>query len=547
MLRVGQFSAVWAAAFLIALAGSSQLWAQSAPDPGVLLEEQRRSTPPPVRPRATPSLVAPFQGFSAVSGLEPQEAELLRRIETRYLGQSVTPRQVLDQVALELERQGVTVVLETDSERRVQAVKPTLSAVDINDKRDRRRFDPRELLSYRLTIPARLNRLALERNATLLNETPGVVANYQMLPGEQPGQTRLLATIESGQPFDVLVLLDNAGNKFVGRSQLTVAAGLNDRFGRGERLALYALKAEEGEYLQGIAEALLHPSGLRGGVNVSRFTYSYRATSGELVLPFSGDARSRGVQLSLPLTRSEWERSNVSLSWDQKRNAGRVNAQPLSDWAVDTLTVGFQRERSVSGGLTLSYAGYAVWGNASQRDEQIAARDEPFLDQSGGFGKFNLQAALTHVLNDDNLTVGLALVGQLASKNLPSSEKLQIGGPSLMRARSPQLVGGDQAIHVEFRVDRPVGQLFRAGAFWEQAWLKANVDRVTTAAYQANTADNVSLADAGLRVVATPGATSIELTVAYPVLGTARFMNGSPIESRSGWVSYLRGSYRFSP
>lgn len=538
---------------LAALATAPQALAQTPPDPGVLLEQQRRAAPPaPVAPRL-PAAETAFSGFTSVSGLEPAEERLLRELAARYVGQAVSAQRVLDLAARELERRGITVVLQADAQGRVLAVKPVLAALDVKDTRRRPRADLRALLAHRVPVPAPLDRRQIERNATLLNETPGVNASYQLQPGEQPGQTRLLATLEDGSPMDAYVSLDNAGNQQIGRMQLTAGLGLNNPLGLGERLSLNTLRAEHGQYLQLASDVLLHPSGLRGGLNVSRFRYAYSASStAAAAVPYDGQASAMGLQALLPLDRSEWSRHNLTLTLDRKRNAGRANGQATSDWAVDTLSLGLQGQRALPAATSASYGATAVLGRATQRDALAAQRDEPFLSQSGRFEKIALQASLTRALAADGTTLGLAAASQVASKNLPGGERFQLGGAGVMRGRAPQLVGGDHALHIELRLDRPVGLGGRLGAFVESAWLKANARRVTAAAYQANTADEVSITDAGLRASYAAGQGLIELTLARPLLGTPRFMNGSPMDptdARAGaasrWVGHFRGSLRF--
>lgn len=530
------------------LAASSLVVAQTPPDAGVLLDQQRRAAPQaPVAPTAAAPAKA-FEGFAAVTGLQPDEHQLLREVEARYKGHTVSAQQVLDLVTRELERRGTTVVLQADAQGRVTAVRPMLSAIEVKDTRAHPRADLRGVLAYGVAIPAPMDRRQVERNATLLNETPGVEASYRMLPGEQPGQTRLLATLQDGRALDAFVSLDNNGNLQVGREQATVGLGLNNRLGWGERLAFNVLKAENGEYLQAAVDVLLHPSGLRGGLNVSRYRYAYFAGN-EALLPYDGEASASGAQALLPLDRSEWSRHNLLLALDAKRNAGRANGQPTSDWAVDALSLGLQGQRAMSQGLTAGYSGTLVLGRATQRDAQVAVRDEPFFGQSGDFGKITFQASLTRRLGDSGLTLGVASAGQVASKNLPGSEKFQLGGASALRARAPQLVSGDHALHLEVRLDQPVGQAARVGGFVEAAWLKANTNRVTAAAYQANTADRVHAADAGVRASYDVGNAVFELTLAHPVQGTPRFMNGTPIQAQpadgSRWVGHVRGTVRF--
>ena len=532
------------AVLFLALAPAAAALAQTAPDPGALLEQQRQaSQPAPPALPAAPAAEA-FAGFTSVSGLEPAEEAVLREVEARYRGQAVPARRVLELAARELERRGVTVVLQADARGAVRAVKPVLAAVEVTDERKRPRADLRAMLVRGLQLPGPLDRARLERNATLLNETPGVRAAYRMQPGEQPGQTRLGATLEDGALLSGYVSLDTAGNRQIGRLQATGGLYVDNPLGLGERFSVNALASEHGRYLQGAADFLLHPSGLRGGFGYSSFRYDYSQGA----VPFDGEASAATLQASLPLARSEWARTTVTLALDHKRNSGRANRRSLSEWEVDTLSLGLQGQHALPAAVSASYGLNLVQGDASQRNAAAALRDEPFLQQSGAFTKLAFQGRLVRALGQGGLSVALAGAGQVASKNLPGAEKFLIGGAGFMRGREPQLVGGDHAVHAELRLDQEVGASFRVGAFAEAAWLKANATRITAAAYQANTADLVRVADAGLRLSWAAGNGQAELTVARPLDGTPRFMNGAPIEAHTGgsrWVAYARAVYRF--
>lgn len=527
-------------------------FAQTPPDAGALLEQQRRAAPS-APAAASPALSAgPFAGFGAVSGLTPEEERVLREVEARYKGQAVSAQRVLDLVTRQLEGRGITVVLQADAQGRVLAVKPVLVGIEVKDARAQPKADLRAMLSHEVRLPGPLDRRQIERNATLLNETPGINASYQLAPGAQGGQTRLLASVQDGAAMDGYASLDNAGNRQIGRQQLTAGLGLNNSGGWGERIALNGLRSEHGRYLQASVDTLLHASGLRGGVNASSFRYAYSVSSAGAAVPYDGEASAAGAQLLLPLDRSEWSRNNLTLAREHKRNAGRANGASTSDWVVDTLSLGLQGQRALPAGTSASYSLGAVFGQAAQRDAQAAQRDEPFLAQSGRFRKAAAQASLSRALTDAGTTLALALTAQTANKNLPGSEKLQLGGAGLMRGREPQLVGGDRAVHAELRLDHPVGLGGRVGGFVERAWLQANVNRVSAPAYQANTADEVTASDAGLRLSYAASSTVVELTLARALRGVPRFMNGSPIDAKdsgsqpnSHWSAHLRASVRF--
>ncbi len=280
----------------------------------------------------------------------------------------------------------------------------------------------------------------LERRLLLLSDLPGAQIRSTLAPGSAVGTSDLLVEVARGRSVTGSIEADNAGNRYTGYYRLGGSLNFNNPLGIGDVVSVRGLVSDGGlTYVRGSYQAPI--GALTLGVAYARLDYRLRREFSALRAHGSADIAS--VYASYPLMRSY--KSNLYLL-----AAGNFN------WfhdAVDT-TGSVSNRRSQVGSLGLAgdsrdRSGSSFWslgwstGNLDIRTPVIRAIDDITARTNGGFHKFNLAAGRLQAITD-RLSLYVAARGQLASKNLDISEKMQLGGAYGVRAYPEGEAFGDQ-------------------------------------------------------------------------------------------------------
>ncbi|EKF5089644.1 ShlB/FhaC/HecB family hemolysin secretion/activation protein [Salmonella enterica] len=401
----------------------------------------------------------------------------------------------------------------------------------------------------RTTTPAGdvVTRKQLEREALLLSEIPGVNAQVSMKAGSQPGTTTPEITLTPGQQYGGYVGLDNQGDPTTGRSRIMAGGYANNLLGLGDQLRVDLLDAyEESNLFNGSLDysLLVGGFGTRVGANYSHLNYRYNLNQ----LGFKGYSDNWGVYVTQPWIRTSRARVDVRLDGGQ---------QFLADTYPDVMG-GEGRKEVSSGSLTVvgsvagvpgGVTGFGVSGTTGN----VALRNETarFWNQNEGqFSRLNYQ------LNHDQqvwgpFSVYAGLKGQLANRNLDTSQKFLMGGPSAVRAYDigDGLVdqGTVATAEVRSRWDIPVQRWpgaapdLTVAAFYDQGWGQQYRDNDDSGQPGGRFTDRnyLNLAGAGLYVtVADAGNYALTMTWAHRT-GNAD-PNAVHHDSDRFWVSAIK-------
>lgn len=273
----------------------------------------------------------------------------------------------------------------------------------------------------------------LEERLLLLSDVPGVQVRSTLVPGASVGLSDLVVEVTPGARFSGSVDVDNAGNRYTGANRIGATLNLNNPAGRGDVASLRALTSGSG--LRYLRAAYQTPVG-KGRVGVAYSHLDYELGREFEALGAHGDAQIATVFGSYPLIRSRTTHLNLGLSLDGKAFRDRVDAIPSAtdkraQVAVATL-YGDHRDRLGAGGLT-SYSLAWSSGNLDIRSPAARALDASNAQSDGHYNKlaFNLsRLQQTHT----SLSFLASLSGQIASKNLDVSEKMELGGMYGVRA-----------------------------------------------------------------------------------------------------------------
>jgi hemolysin activation/secretion protein len=301
-----------------------------------------------------------------------------------------------------------------------------------------------------LTMPA------LESGLLLLSDVPGVNVNATLVPGGARGTSDLVVNVTPGQRISGEIDFDNAGNRYTGEYRLGATVNLNNPLGLGDVASLRALTSGSGlNYLRGSYQLQAG----RGTVGLSYSRLEYKLGREFEPLRAHGTADIASVFGRYPLQRSRNNNVYAQLGLDFKHFRDYADAVPSTSERHSRVLMGslFGDHRDDFGGGGLS--SYFVTLSLGQLDidtPAVRASDALTARTEGGFQKLNFSVIRVQRLGGP-FSAYAGLSGQLASRNLDVSEKMELGGMNAVRAYPEGEAYADQGavLTLEGRMDLP--------------------------------------------------------------------------------------------
>jgi hemolysin activation/secretion protein len=294
----------------------------------------------------------------------------------------------------------------------------------------------------------------LEHRLLLLSDLPGVQVKSTLAPGASVGASDLIVELTPGQRISGSVDADNAGNRYTGRARGGATVNLNEPTGHGDIATLRVLTSGSGlNYARLAYQARI--GNATAGVAYSALRYQL----GREFTPLDADGKATiaSVYGSYPLIRSRNTNLYVQLNADAKRFSDELGVtSSVTDKHAHVLIaslVGDHRDRLGGGGLTSAALAWSS-GKIDLQTASLRAFDTISADSNGHYNKLSLNATRQQSLTD-TVSLYAAINGQLASKNLDVSEKMELGGMYGVRAYPEGEAYADQGyvINLEARVD----------------------------------------------------------------------------------------------
>ena len=387
------------------------------------------------------------------------------------------------------------------------------------------RPDRLEAIAYQVARPGEsFTRQALERALLLMSDQAGVTARARLESGERPNTTRVIVDVDQRKAVSGSASVNNYGSLSTGSLQGSVSLNLDDTLSWGEQFQLHANFSRGIRMLRAGANVGLGGAGLRLNGRATSMTYALVEGDVAAADP-TGDSRSWHVDLSYPWVRSRALNVRGSLSYDQKALIDRVGGEVTRARHARVWGAGLSGDVSQGG----AYTGWGlVW--SSGVIDIIEGTDPQF--SAGSFTKIEANVSRVHTLRPA-LTLAVRALGQWAGKNLDSSEKFSLGGPSGIRAYPPTEASGDAGwlASVELRYDVALPSSWGAlqlMPFFDTG--RIQLYRHPIGAIETATGQNVySLAGAGLEVTWRPPARGTSSPVRSTItLGWAHALGDNP-------------------
>ncbi|MDO9176701.1 MAG: ShlB/FhaC/HecB family hemolysin secretion/activation protein [Agitococcus sp.] len=273
----------------------------------------------------------------------------------------------------------------------------------------------------------------LENRLLLLSDIAGVKINSTLAPGAAAGTSDLIVDVTPGARVNGSIDADNGGNRYTGEHRIGATINVNNIAGQGDVVSLRALSSGEG---LNYARAAYQMQLAKATVGVAYSWLYYELGEEFTSLDASGDAKIASVYGSYPLIRSRNNNLYADILYENKVFQDEIGAIALvTDKKIDALTAalrGDHRDQWAGGGLN-SYSVAATVGDLNIQTPAARAVDALTARSDGNYHKLTFNASrLQRVTDSFSLYAGLR--GQLASKNLDNSEKMQLGGMYAVRA-----------------------------------------------------------------------------------------------------------------
>jgi hemolysin activation/secretion protein len=290
-----------------------------------------------------------------------------------------------------------------------------------------------------------ITRGPLERALLLINDLSGISVKATLTPGETAGAADLIIETADTAKASGAGYADNWGNRYTGRTRYGARITLNNCSDNGDALTLGGLSTGQGinNYSLGYSANLGH-DGTKIEVQYSHVGY----TLGQefAALGATGRAVVTSYDISYPLIRSRAFSFYSTFGYDVKHltdditGNGSYSSRASGLWNLG-LSGSFADTWLGGGAGAFSLTYYC--GKLSFNDAAALAIDTATAQTRGNFNKTVFSYQRQQYVAP-NLNFNLSFTGQLASKNLDSSEKLFLGGADGVRAFPQGEASGDQ-------------------------------------------------------------------------------------------------------
>lgn len=294
-----------------------------------------------------------------------------------------------------------------------------------------------------------LNNRDLERYILLINDLPGIQAKAVLLPSaENPGASRLVLQIGE-DPWDATLMVENRGTKFIGALQYRAMGGLNNFFGRSERIGGQAITTQETEELKFFELNYAEPIGSEGTVLGVSGNINW-SNPGYTLEPFNVEGQNRSVTatVSHPWLRSRRKNLSFRGSFTYRNSVTDFGDAPFTEDRLRVLRLGSSAD------FADRWRGVNLFDvEASQGLDILDATESgkitlPTTTRISGredFTKITVSALRIQQISKPVQLV-LGVNGQYALSQLLASEEFGYGGVPFGRAYDPSQLTGDHGL-----------------------------------------------------------------------------------------------------
>lgn len=396
-------------------------------------------------------------------------------------------------------------------------------------------------ITYGVGGDAYINTQNIERAMLLLNETPGVAAAGAFEPGNDSGFSNFRVKTRDTPWFDGHAALSNYGSSSTGVGQAIVNLNFNNISGLGDQVILNAIQSLGSGYVMGNYSIPVGYNGWKVGVQSSYLQYK-TLSSWNATTPTAGSAGTIQANTTYALQRTQSANATAKLSIEN-RGYNNVATSPylytLGSYQITASNLSISGNWASNENGYLSYSAGYVLGRLGIREPSQAQ-----ADQNGGQGTAGSYSKWTFSLSHiqelsflKNTTWTNSVYGQLASKNLNSSEQIYMGGAYGVRAYPNSQGGGSQGAILSTELMHRINENWQAGVFGDLGFVQQYVNLYSGWQGPTKANNNYQLGDAGITARFSYGRALISASLA------ARIGN-NPLYNSSGQQLNTDNAYK---
>jgi len=282
----------------------------------------------------------------------------------------------------------------------------------------------------------------LERRLLILSDIPGVLVKSTLSPGAEVGTSDLTVDLTPGPRFSGSIDADNGGDPNTGAWRLGGTLNINDPTGHGDLITLRALSSFDGlDYGRAAYQFQVQDA----TIGVSYAALDYRLHGDFSALRASGTAQVASAYASYPVVRS-YDNNLVALTdFDYRTYRDKEDAIFLvtdkDEYALLVGISGDHHDTLGGGGWDQFSLGY-TFGDLDIRTPAARLIDAATARAQGDYGKLSYSVSRLQTVWGPVSVYGL-IRGQVASKNLDISEKMELGGAYAVRAYAEGAIYAD--------------------------------------------------------------------------------------------------------
>ena len=347
-----------------------------------------------------------------------------------------------------------------------------------------------EMISHQQKPGELLNADALDRGLLLAGDEPELAVAGSLKEGAVGQQTDVVLKLTDKPYLTGDVGIDNTGSRSTGADRATANLNINSPSGAGEIITATVLHTQNSksltsdgsDYVRLGATVPVGLDGLRVGMNASYL--NYRLISDDFVsLDAVGTAGTVGVESNYPLIRTRTKSVYLTANFDHKTFYNQSSHVDTSHYRIEAASLGLNSNifDDWGGGGSNTASLTLVTGEVNLDGSPNKSSDATAAHTAGTYTKVRSSISRQQQITEDLSLYG-GLSGQLASKNLDSSEKFYLGGSSGIRAYPANEGGGSEAymMNVELRYRLPEG--FTATGFYDQGRVIVNTSNTYSGA-----------------------------------------------------------------
>ena len=375
----------------------------------------------------------------------------------------------------------------------------------------------------------------IDRGLLLLQDTPGVASSRATLqPGASPGTSELLIEVKPADTVSGNATLDNYGGRYTGEYRLGAGLNIANPLNIGDIISFNGLTSGQGLSFGRLSYQLpLGSDGLKLGVAYLDLRYKLGREFAALLA--RGTASSTTVFASYPFIRSQFKNLNGTLSYEDKTTTDFVDSTATvtgKKLKVTSLGLSGNLQDNLGGGGFNSFDVAFIQGKLGIQSPGALAIDAASAQSNGSYNKLTWSASRLQRITNDTL-LSFNINGQQAGKNLDSSEKFSLGGPTSIRAYPSGEGIGDEGYRGTLELRQTLLQNIQGVVFYDFGTVKINKNPFGAA----GTSNNKTLAGAGFGINASISTVQLKASVAWRLSPDAPLsIPASAIKSATLWL-----------